>query len=134
MACSAGFDLGRLWLCGPDGASAPWRGIDPRVRLVTDLRWGDALLRPHLTLPALGEQGFDAVNLRHGRWTSSLVRQAHEAGLRAFAWGVQHAWTLRWAVSHGVDAVYSDHLRLLIDGLDGLDGLDAPTRPSADGR
>ncbi len=83
---------------------------------MTDLRWADAVLRPHRTLPALGAQGFSAVNLRHGRWTRSLVQQAHEAGLLAFAWDVQHAWTLRWAVSRGVDAVYSDHVRLLVDG------------------
>ena len=116
LARSAGFDLARLWLCAPGGASGPWRGLDRRVGLVTDLRWWDALLRPHRTLPALGAQGFDAVNLRHGRWSRSLVRQAHEAGLLAFAWDVQHAWTLRWAVSRGVDAVYSDHVRLLLDG------------------
>lgn len=83
---------------------------------MTDLRWADAVLRPHRTLPALGAQGFSAVNLRHGRWTRSLVQQAHEAGLLAFAWDVQHAWTLRWAVSRGVDAVDSDHVRLLVDG------------------
>lgn len=113
VARAAGFDLRRLWLCGPGGSSAAWRSLDGDVRLVSDLSWTQAVLRPEPALRRFAELGLDAVNLRHGRWTPGLVRRVHEHGLLAFAWDVQHSWTIRWAVRRGVDAVYSDHVRLL---------------------
>ena len=61
VARAAGFDSRRLWLCGGAGSSAGWRQYDPDVRLVTDLRWRDALLhddaRVHgVRVDALGRQ------------------------------------------------------------------------------
>jgi len=114
VARAAGFDLRRLWLCGPRGSSAVWRSIDPSVRLVSDLSWSEAVLRPEPALRRYADLGLDAVNLRHGRWTPGLVHRVHSHGLLAFAWDVQHSWTVRWAVHRGVDAVYSDHVRLLV--------------------
>ena len=114
VARAAGFDLRRLWLCGPGGSSAGWRSLDPNVRLVSDLSWPQAVLRPEPALRRYADLGLDAVNLRHGRWTPGLVRRVHDHGLLAFAWDVQHRWTIRWAVRRGVDAVYSDHVRLLV--------------------
>lgn len=112
-ARAAGFDLHRLWLCGPRGSSAVWRSLDPQVRLVTDLGWREAVA-PSAPLRRYADAGLDAVNLRHGRWTPGLVRRVHDHGLLAFAWDVQHTWTLRWSVRRGVDAVYCDHPRLLV--------------------
>lgn len=113
----AGFDLRRLWLCGGSLSSAPWRALDPDVRLVTDMRWRDAVLRGRAAMREASEHGINAVNLRHGRWSRRLVRHAHEAGLLAFGWDVQFAWTMRWAVHRGLDAVYSDRPRLLVEVL-----------------
>jgi glycerophosphoryl diester phosphodiesterase len=113
VAHEAGFDVSRLWLCGGSGASAAWRAYDPHVRLVTDLRWRDAVLHPAPVVAMLAEQMVDAVNLRHGRWTSRLVRVVHEAGLLAFAWDVNTRWMKRYVVALGVDAIYSDHVDLL---------------------
>lgn len=115
VAHEAGFDVRRLWLCGGSGSCAAWRAYDPHVRLVTDLRWRDALRHPEPVLAMLAEQTVDAVNLRHGRWTRSLVAKVHEAGMLAFAWDVQHRWTRRWVLRSGVDAIYSDHVGLLTD-------------------
>ena len=42
-----------------------------------------------------------------------MVRQVHEHGLMAFAWDVNNRLALRLAVRREVDAVYSDHVRLL---------------------
>lgn len=115
VAHAAGFDVRRLWLCGGSGSSAAWRSYDPHVRLVTDLRWRDALRNPRPQLAMLAEQTVDAVNLRHGRWTPALVRAVHDAGMLAFAWDVNTRWMKRYVLAVGVDAIYSDHVGLLLD-------------------
>jgi glycerophosphoryl diester phosphodiesterase len=109
----AGLDLRRLWLCGGGLRSAAWRELDPDVRLVTDMRWRDAVFGGRRGMAAVAAAGIDAVNLRHGRWSRRLIRHAHEAGLLAFGWDVQFSWTMRWAVRRGLDGVYSDSVRLL---------------------
>ena len=117
VAREAGFDLRRLWLCGGGLRSAHWRELDPEVRLVTDMRWRDAVFGGRRGMAAVSAAGIDAVNLRHGRWSRRLIRHAHEAGLLAFGWDVQFSWTMRWAVRRGLDAVYSDRPRLLVEVL-----------------
>jgi glycerophosphoryl diester phosphodiesterase len=117
VAREAGFDLSRLWLCGGAGSCVTWRELDPRLRLVTDMRWRDALLHSEPTMQAIAAQGIDALNLRHGRWTRTLVQRAHAVGLLVFAWDVQTRWGLRRSLRLGVDAIYSDHPGLLVDGL-----------------
>jgi glycerophosphoryl diester phosphodiesterase len=117
VARAHGFDLSRLWLCGGSRSSAAWRIHDPRVRLVTDMRWREALLHSHRTLAALAADGIDAVNLRHGRWTRRLVGRVHDAGLLAFGWDVQTRIGMRHALRVGLDGVYSDHPALLVDRL-----------------
>jgi glycerophosphoryl diester phosphodiesterase len=117
VAREAGFDLSRLWLCGGSLSSAAWRRLDPDVRLVTDMRWRDAVMGGRLAMGLVSAAGIDAVNLRHGRWTRRLIRNAHEAGLLTFAWDVQFPWTMRRAVRRGLDAVYSDRPRLLVEVL-----------------
>ena len=116
VARAAGFDMRRLWLCGGSGNSIAWRVHDPEVRLVTDLRWRDAVFHPRPVIARLAASGIDAVNLRHGRWTRRLVRVVHDAGMLAFAWDVNHRWTKRYVLAVGVDGIYSDHVRLLVDG------------------
>jgi len=113
VAHEAGFDVRRLWLCGGSQSCAAWREHDPHVRLVTDLRWRDALFHPRPVVAMMAEQTVDAVNLRHGRWTRRLVDVVHEAGMLAFAWDVNHRWTKHYVLRCGVDAIYSDHVGLL---------------------
>ena len=67
----------------------------------------------------IAERGVNAVNLRHGRWTHSLVGHAHAVGLLAFGWDVQSRWGLRRILRRGVDGVYSDHPGLLKSPLAG---------------
>ncbi|HUR15160.1 MAG TPA: glycerophosphodiester phosphodiesterase [Mycobacteriales bacterium] len=114
VAHAAGFDVHRLWLCGGSGSSAAWRQYDPDVRLVTDLRWRDAVLHAERVVPLIAEQTVDAVNLRHGRWTKRLVRVVHDAGMLAFAWDVNHSWTKHYVLRSGVDGIFSDHVDLLV--------------------
>jgi glycerophosphoryl diester phosphodiesterase len=122
VAREAGFALGRLWLCGGSLTSARWRALDPDVRLVTDMRWRDAVLHAPAAMADAAAAGIDAVNLRHGRWTRRLVARAHAEGLLAFGWDVQFRWTMRSAVARGLDGVYSDRPQLLVDVLGGADG------------
>jgi glycerophosphoryl diester phosphodiesterase len=114
VARAAGFDLRRLWLCGGSGTSISWRVHDPEIRLVTDLRWRDAVLHPEPALARYEAAGVNAVNLRHGRWTRGLVRRVHDHGMLAFAWDVNHRWTRRYVLGVGVDGIYSDHVTLLV--------------------
>lgn len=114
VARAAGFDLSRLWLCGGSGSCVSWRAYDARIRLVTDLRWTDALFAQQATFARIAADGIDAVNVRHGRWTKTMVDAAHEAGLLAFAWDVNTRLGLWLALRRGVDGVYSDHVRLLV--------------------
>lgn len=115
VARAAGFDLTRLWLCGGSGSCVLWRAYDSRLRLVTNVRWRDALLAQEATFSRIAADGIDAVNLRHGRWTKRMVARAHAAGLLAFAWDVNTRGGLWLARRRGVDGVYSDHVRLLVD-------------------
>jgi glycerophosphoryl diester phosphodiesterase len=117
VASEAGFDLTRLWLCGGSLSCLPWRALSDEVKLVTDMRWRDAVFRPRRTMEKAAHAGVNAVNLRHGRWTKRLIRYCHDQGMRAFGWDVQFGWTLRRAARRGLDGVYSDKPRLLVEVL-----------------
>ena len=119
VARAAGFDLRRLWLCGGSVRCAEWRALDPDVRLVTNMRWRDALFHADPTLALIRSVHIDAVNLRHGRWTKGLVEKTHAAGLLAFGWDVQTRFGIGRAKRLGLDGVYSDHPGLLVDRLRG---------------
>ena len=89
------------------------RAIDDNVGI--DRRLNAIVLKGSpMRIAVLKEQTVDAVNLRHGRWTPRLVQTVHEAGMLAFAWDVNHAWTKRIVLRAGVDAIYSDHVSLLV--------------------
>ncbi len=64
--------------------------------------------------------GIDALNLRADEWGASDVGQVHQAGVLAFAWDAQRATTLDRLLQAGVDAVYSDHVELMVGALDRL--------------
>lgn len=113
VARASGFALDRLWLCAGRATCARLREVEPEVRLVCDLRWREALLNRRSALALVAEAGVDAVNLRHGRWTRAMVRQVHEVGMLAFAWDVNNRLALWLAQRREVDAIYSDHVRLL---------------------
>ena len=115
QARASGFALERLWLCAGRATCARIRATEPTVRLVCDLTWREAVFGLQAALALVSAAGVDAVNLRHGRWTRGMVERVHAAGLLAFAWDINHGWTLRLAVRRGVDGIYSDHVRLLGD-------------------
>jgi glycerophosphoryl diester phosphodiesterase len=66
-------------------------------------------------MATLAGWGIDAVNLRHDDWSGGLVTLAHRFGLLAFGWDLQHAHILESGLRMGLDAVYSDHVDLMVE-------------------
>jgi glycerophosphoryl diester phosphodiesterase len=67
----------------------------------------------------LAGAGVDAVNLHRRDWSPSLVETMHEHGRAAFAWDAQHRRAIARLVVMGVDAVYSDHVEVMMAALSG---------------
>jgi glycerophosphoryl diester phosphodiesterase len=65
----------------------------------------------------LAEAGIDAVNLHRREWSRPLVDTFHDHGLAAFAWDAQRRRPLAHLVAIGIDAVYSDHVELMMAAL-----------------
>lgn len=111
----------RTWLCHPDPARlARWRPRDARVRLVASP--GRRRVRP----ADLAQIGVDVLNLRHHRWSRRRIRDTHDAGLAAFAWGVQCPARMRTLVNWGIDAIYSDHTDRMVRVLQPLEVTERP--------
>jgi glycerophosphoryl diester phosphodiesterase len=110
----------RLWLCHEDWRQvARWRRLSPDVHLVdsTSLaRIEEGLARRSALL---ADAGVDAVNLHRRDWRRSRVETVHEHGRAAFAWDAQRRPVIVRLVVMGVDAVYSDHVDVMMAALAG---------------
>jgi glycerophosphoryl diester phosphodiesterase len=107
--------LERLWLCHPDWrTAAPWRELSPEVRLVDSTRIHRIEEGCAERARVLVDAGIDCVNLHHHDWTAGHVEAFREEGLRVFAWDLQTPETLESALALGVDAVYSDHVDVMM--------------------
>lgn len=107
-------DHGRLWLCGLLPDVLDWRTSAGTARLVdsTPLERDEPV---DGRLAALRRHGVDVLNLRQRAWTPRRVDATHGAGLLAFGWDAHSARRLRRLVDLGVDGVYSDSVRALVD-------------------
>ena len=110
--------LERLWLCDTD--------ID---RLVT-LRPVERRRPPHAVHSSGADQGgaraasgrlaragIDGINLNRRDWNGGLVVLFHRFGRYAFGWDVQYEHELRDGLRMGLDAVYSDHVDVMMDAV-----------------
>jgi glycerophosphoryl diester phosphodiesterase len=110
--------VGRLWLCGPDWRQvAGWRRLSPDLHLVDSTRLGRIREGPARRAALLANAGIDAVNLHRRDWSRSLVETLHDHGRAAFAWDAQRGPTVVRLVGIGVDAVYSDHVDVMMAAL-----------------
>ncbi|HWC39245.1 MAG TPA: glycerophosphodiester phosphodiesterase [Acidimicrobiales bacterium] len=112
--------LDRLWLCHEDWRQvARWRQLSPDVRLVDSTRLVRIAEGPARRAAMLADAGVDAVNLHRRDWSRPLVETVHEHGRAAFAWDAQRRSVIARLVAMGVDAVYSDHVEVMMAALTG---------------
>ncbi len=115
--------LDRVWLCEPsldrvielrehfdDGGRVP-------VRLLQTTRLERIKGTPERRAEYLARHGIDGINLHRTDWNGGLVALFHRFDLVAFSWDLQHDHDLRPALRMGVDAVYSDHVDVMIDAV-----------------
>lgn len=107
--------LEHVWLCDPDlGTLVELRERYPSVRLVNSIRLRNLPDTPERWAHRLASQRIDAINMRAPDWDLGLVTLFHKFGVAAFMWDVQQAHELANAMSLGVDALYSDHVRRMV--------------------
>ncbi len=63
----------------------------------------------------LSRHGIDGINLHRTDWNGGLIALFHRFGLFTFGWDLQHEHELRPALRMGLDAVYSDHVDVMVD-------------------
>ncbi len=115
--------LERVWLCEPslnrvielrrhfdDGGKIP-------IRLLQTTRLERIKGTPEQRAEYLSRHGVDGINLHRTDWNGGLVALFHRFGLVAFSWDLQLEHDLRPALRMGVDAVYSDHVDVMIDAV-----------------
>lgn len=108
--------LRRVWLCSPSfDELVALRAHDPDVRLVHSTKL-DALPRGAERHAAdLAAAGIDAVNFHHRDWSGGRVTLYHRFEVLAFAWDLQFDHLLHNLVRMGVDAVYGNHVDVMLE-------------------
>jgi glycerophosphoryl diester phosphodiesterase len=113
--------LDRVWLCEPDldRVIALRSFLDARtsipVRLLQTTRF-DRIKEPlERRAERLSSRGIDGINLHRTDWNGGLIALFHRFGLFTFGWDLQHEHELRPALRMGLDAVYSDHVDVMVD-------------------
>jgi glycerophosphoryl diester phosphodiesterase len=119
VARSAGGDaLGRLWLCHPAWETvASWRALSDDVRLVDSTRIRKIKEGPERRAASLAAAGVDAVNMHSSDWTGGLTTLFHRFERLCFGWDAQFPRVLADLLGMGIDAVYSDHVDLMVEAL-----------------
>jgi len=114
----AGFALDRLWLCHPDWQRvAEWRALSDDVRLVDSTRIRKIKEGPERRAATLADKGIDALNMHATDWTGGLTTLLHRFDRYAFGWDAQYPRVLASLLHMGVDAVYSDHVDVMMEAL-----------------
>jgi glycerophosphoryl diester phosphodiesterase len=108
--------LPRLWLCqGRLSDSIALRKLGSDIRVVDSTRLVRLKEGPERRAATLAAEGIDAVNMHHSDWTGGLTTLFHRFERIAFGWDMQFEHILRPALRMGLDAVYSDHVDLMVD-------------------
>jgi glycerophosphoryl diester phosphodiesterase len=118
---AGGEALDQLWLCHPDLALlTQWRARWPELRLVHSTRLERLSRSTEHHGAELAEIGIQAVNLHHRDWTGGHIALYHRFDRLAFAWDLQFERVLEEALDAGIDAVYSDHVDLMVAAVDAV--------------
>jgi len=108
--------IDRLWLCHPDlEVLSGLRANHRDVRLVHSTKLSALEYGPERHAAELAGAGIDVINLHHREWSGGLVALFHRFGVLAFGWDMQFEHVLRPALRMGLDAVFSDHVDVMVD-------------------
>ena len=111
----------RLWVCHHSAdVLGGWRAAAPEAKMVHSTRLDRLPNGPERHAADLAEAGIDAVNLRRDDWTGGLTTLYHRFGVLAFGWDAQQARHIAELVDLGIDAVYSDHVDVMVEVLNSL--------------
>ena len=112
----AGFGADRMWLCSPEeSVLRACRTAMPGTHLVHSTRLQRLPRTFEQHCAHLAESGVDTVNLHHSEWNGGRVVMCHRFGLNAFGWDLQHAEAMENGLRMGLDAVYSDHVDMMVE-------------------
>jgi glycerophosphoryl diester phosphodiesterase len=116
LAGSAAEMRERVWLCHPQReVLTELRQRAVGVKLLESTRLAKINEGPERRAADLAAAGLDGINMHHSDWNGGLVALYHRFGLVAFSWDLQFEHVLRPALRMGVDAVYSDHVDVMMD-------------------
>jgi glycerophosphoryl diester phosphodiesterase len=108
----------RVWLCSPDlELLTRLRAHDDQIRLVHSTKLERIQGGPERHAARLAELDIDGINLHHRSWTGGLGALFHRFERVAFGWDLQFEHLLRPALRMGLDAVYSDHVDVMVDAM-----------------
>lgn len=109
----------RVFLCHHDWRTlAEWRDRDEHVRLIDSTSVGAMDRGPEWRAHQLAEAGIDGVNLRRDEWSGGMTTLFHRFERLCFGWDAQHEHVLADLLGMGIDAVYSDHVDLMVAAVD----------------
>ncbi len=110
--------LERLWLCHPSWrVVAGWRALSPAIRLVDSTRRGHLRTAPAPRAARMRALGIDAINLHESDWSADWIEAFRSERRAVLAWDAQDRARLDRALALGVDAVYSDHVGLMLEAI-----------------
>jgi glycerophosphoryl diester phosphodiesterase len=108
-------DPARLWLCHWNWrVVAGLRELDPDVRLVDSTRVQRMSTEPGERAERMVALGIDALNLHWSDWTEALADAFRAHGRTLLGWDAQDDRALARLLALGVDAVFSDHVPLMM--------------------
>lgn len=109
--------LERVWLCEPslERVVELRTSIDAPVRLLQTTRLERIKGTPEQRADHLARHRIDGINLHRTDWNGGLTTLFHRFDLVAFGWDLQHEHDLRAGLRMGLDAVYGDHVDVMID-------------------
>jgi glycerophosphoryl diester phosphodiesterase len=108
--------LPRTWLCDPDfERCVAHRSALPDVKILNSTRLGRLKEGPERRAASLSHHGIDGVNMHRTDWNGGLVALFHRFNLSAFSWDLQFDDHLETAFRMGLDAVFSDHVDIMMD-------------------
>ena len=105
---ASGLDAARVIWCGNLEAMRLIRQNSPTSRIWAP--WNENKPVPQELIKELSPE---FINSHFSFWTAGRIAEVHDLGLKASAWTIDDAPTLRWAKSIGIDSVTTNNLELL---------------------